>query len=534
MPHLARALWPAAVVVGLAAEWAAYGWDDVQHWLPDLAVGWTFVGCGLVAWSRRPESRTGALLAATGFAWFAGNFAAGLFYLHRGPLVHCVLAYPSGRLRSRLDLAAVTVGYVTAVLALVGRSELATIALAALVLAVAGRGYLAAVGRERRSRIVVLQATLALGLVLAGGAAARLAFPAGDANEAALLAYEAALAAVAVALLIGLLRAPWERAPVTDLVVELGEESSGSLRDALARALGDPTLSVGYWLPDAAAYVDAAGARLELPEPGGSRAVTLVERDGLPLAVLVHNQAVLDDPGLVEGVAAAARLGAANARLQAEVRSQLGDLAASRRRLLEAGDKERQRLELRLREGAARRLEALAQALRRAPFPAGSSARESLGQAQRQLGLTLADLHELALGLHPRELVEEGLEGALRGLAARSPVPVELEIAAERAGPEAEAAAYFLCSEALVNVARYASASRVAIRIAQTDGRLEVEVDDDGVGGADPARGSGLRGLADRVEALGGTLRVDSRPGSGTRLEASIPLVEESVNGWPQ
>ena len=214
---------------------------------------------------------------------------------------------------------------------------------------------------------------------------------------------------------------------MTDLVVELGDVSSGTLRDALARALGDPTLRVGYWLAETGAYVDGAGERVELPEPGSPRAVTSIERDGRPLAVLIHDQAVLDDPGLVEGVAAAARLAAANARLQAEVRVQVADLAASRRRLLEAGDEERRRLELRLREGAARRLEALGELLATARSAPGSASGDHFGQAERQLERALDDLHELALGLHPRELVEEGLEGAVRGLADRSPVPVELE-----------------------------------------------------------------------------------------------------------
>ena len=255
--------------------------------------------------------------------------------------------------------------------------------------------------------------------------------------------------------------------------------------------------------------------------------MTLVQRDGEPLAALVHDPAVLDDPGLVDGVAAATRLSAARARLQGEVRVQLADLIASRRRLLEAGDDERRRLELRLREGAIRRLDTLAQSLARVRVAAGPTSGDYLDQARSQLGRARADLHELALGLHPHELVEEGLEGALGALAARSPAPVELDVAPGRVGPEAEAAAYFLCSEALTNVAKYASASRVAIRIAQTDGGLVVEIVDDGVGGADPARGSGLSGLKDRVEALGGTLRVESRPGSGTRLEAAIPLAED-------
>lgn len=524
MPRLALGLWPAAVAVGVAAEWAAFGWSDARVWVPDLAVGWTFVACGLVARSRRPESRTGVLLAATGFAWFAGNFAGPLVYLHRGPLFHCVLSYPSGRARSRVDRVAIAIGYAAALVPPVGRSETATIALGALLAAVALRGYAGTVGRERRARVPALQAACALGSVLAAGAAARLVFPAGDANVAVLRSYQLALIAVAVGLLAQLLRAPWERAPVTDLVVELGTGSSGTLRDALARALGDPTLRVGYWLPTAAGYVDAAGNPVDVPERGAPRAVTLVERDGQPVAALVHDPTVLDDPGLVDAVAAAARLGEANARLQGEVRAQLADLVASRRRLVEAGDDERRRLELRLRDGAVRRLEALARSLAQAHPGAGPSSRTRLDEAQSQLGHALGELHELALGLHPRELVEEGLESALRALAARSPVPVELDVAPGRVEPDVEAAAYFVCSEALTNVAKYASASRVAIRVGQRDGRLELEIGDDGVGGADPARGSGLRGLSDRIEAFGGTLRVDSGRGAGTRLDAAIPL----------
>jgi signal transduction histidine kinase len=252
--------------------------------------------------------------------------------------------------------------------------------------------------------------------------------------------------------------------------------------------------------------------------------VTLVGRDAQPLAALVHDPAVLDDPGLAEGVAVAARLGATNERLQVEVRSQLAGLLASRRRLLQAGDDERRRLELRLRNGAVRRLEALARSMAGARPVVGTTSRGHFDQAQSQLARALDDLHALALGLHPRVLVEQGLEGALGALAAHSPVPVSVDVASGRVAAETEVAAYFVCSEALANVVKYAHASRVEIRVAPTDGRLEVEVADDGVGGADPARGSGLHGLIDRVEALGGTLRVESRPQRGTRLDAALPL----------
>ena len=527
MPRLARLLWPAGIAVGLASEWAGFGWADARGWIPDLAVGWAFLACGLIAWSRRPESRTGVWLVLTGFTWFAGNFAPALIYLHRGPLIHCVLAYPNGRLHSRVDRVAVAIAYTVAFVPAIGQSEVATIVLAVALVAVAFRGYRGAVGAERRARLTRLHTASAVGLLFAAPAVARLAYPAGDANEAGLLAYEIGLVVVASGLLAGLLRAPWQRAPVADLVVELGDTASGTLRDALARALGDPTLQVGYWIDDG--YVDADGAHLELPRPDSPRAATLVARDGRPLAALIHDRAVLDDPGLVEGIAAAARLAAANARLHAKVRVQLAELAASRRRIVEAGDDERRRLELRLRNGTVRRLEALNTSLAAARTGAGPASGERLEQAQHQLERALGDLRELALGLHPRDLVDDGLEGALIDLAARSMVPVDLDVAPVAVPQAAEAAAYFLCSEALTNVAKYASASRVAISVARHNGRLAVDVADDGVGGADPARGSGLRGLADRVEALGGTLRVDSRPGDGTHLRAVIPVADDGA-----
>ena len=529
------ALWPAGAALGTLAEHVYFGWGDARHWVPDLVTGWSLIACGLVGWSRRPESRSGALMAATGFAWFAGNFAtAGLgpldwlaahsLYLYRGPLFHLVLSYPRGRLAGRVERSAVAVGYVAAIVTPAWRSGTTTIVLASLLVGVAGRSYLRAAGRERRERLAALQATAFLGAVLAAGALVRLAVSTPDAKDATLLANEAALVALAVSLLAGLLRWPWERAEVTDFVVELGEARSGTLRDALARALGDPTLELGYWLPESGAYVDAAGRPLELPAAGSDRAVTRVERDGQAVAVLVHDSSVLDDPGLVEAVAAAARLAASNARLQAEVRAQVGELQESRRRLVRAGDEERRRLEQRLHEGAERRLVALGQVLERAGGSASGSGTAEIERARGQLGRTLADLHDLARGLHPRALTEHGLSTALASLARRSLVPVELTVPAERLPAEVESAAYFICSEELANVAKYASASRVIVRVTADDRAALVEIADDGVGGADPAQGSGLRGLADRVEALGGQLRLESEPGGGTCLSAEIPL----------
>jgi hypothetical protein len=177
----------AGVALGLTAEWVGFGWDDPRHWIPDLTVGWTLIGCGLVASRRRPESHTGRLMAATGFTWFLGNFASvgvaalawaatHLVYLHRGPLVQSVLAYPSGRPASRPVRWAVAVGYAVAVTP-IWHSAGATIVLAVALLAVCAREYVRAVGGARRARLIALQAAAGLSLVLAGTAAARLLLP---------------------------------------------------------------------------------------------------------------------------------------------------------------------------------------------------------------------------------------------------------------------------------------------------------------------------------------------------------------------
>ena len=233
---------------------------------------------------------------------------------------------------------------------------------------------------------------------------------------------------------------------------------------------------------------------------------------------------MLGDPALVEAVAAATRLSATNAALDAEVRAQLGELAASRRRLLVAADEERRRLESRLREGPERRLAALQASLDRVPSRPHAPAGEAVGRARHQLNQTLQELDELARGLHPRELAEAGLAQALASLTASGPVPVELSIRAQDLPAELAATVYFFCAEALANVAKHASASRVRIDVAHRDGRLAVVVVDDGAAARTRSRGTGLQGLADRVEALGGRLEVVSEPTTGTRLAAEIPL----------
>jgi PAS domain S-box-containing protein len=215
-------------------------------------------------------------------------------------------------------------------------------------------------------------------------------------------------------------------------------------------------------------------------------------------------------------------------RLNAELHARLEELAASRARIVTAGDVERRRLERNLHDGAQQRLVTLSLSLRAALAKLDSdppAARAALTDARDELAFALEELRELARGLHPAVLTDHGLRAAVEMLAGRAPVPVEIaDILDERLPEPVEAAAYYLIAEALTNVTKYASASTVHVRVALTDANLVVEVSDDGIGGADPAGGSGLRGLADRVEALGGSLEVVSPAGAGTSLRAEIPV----------
>jgi signal transduction histidine kinase len=330
---------------------------------------------------------------------------------------------------------------------------------------------------------------------------------------------------IAVALLLDLVLGQWTQATVTGLIVDLGALDEGApLRSRLAAALGDPSLEIGYRLAERDAYVNDSGRVVELPDAGSSRAVTIVRQNGEPLAALVHDRAAQGDPELLDSVAAASRIAVANARLQAEVRSQLEEIEASRRRIVEAGDSQRRRLEHQLHEGAERRLAEVAALLDETGEGASTGFAAMLEETQAELERAQAELIEFARGIHPRVLTEGGLAAGLADLARRAAVPVDLAVSDSRFPAAVEAAAYFVCAEALANVGKYADASRAAIEVVRRDGALAVTVSDDGRGGAGMDAGFGLRGLADRVEALGGRLRVDSRLGEGTVVSAELPL----------
>jgi signal transduction histidine kinase len=520
---LRLALLLGAVVLAVAAESVSYEAGDLALVVADGVVGLVLVTCGVVAWERRGESHVGPLMVLSGYAWFAGNFWAQLLYLHRGPLVHLHISYPTGRLRRRLAQVTVGAAYVDALVLIIAENDILTLVLAALVAAAALEGFLRASGTARRAGIPALAAALAFAGVLAFGAIERLA--GWDADRAALWAYDVVIASLAVVLLVDLLRGRWAEAVVADLVVDLGKQTdTGTLQNQLGRALGDRSLVLGYWLPEETRYVDDAGRPVERPEPGARRAVTPIARGGEPVAVLVHDEAVLEDPALVDAVASAARMAVSNARLQAEVRARVLELAASRRRVVEAADAQRRRLERELRQGAERRLADVAALLAQAREGGEEGAALQVAEVEDELRGARAELHDFAQGIHPTALTEGGLNEALPELALRAGIPVELEVSVGQLAPALEAAVYFLCSEALTNAAKHAEATSVTIGVSQSSGRLLVAIADDGVGGADAAGGTGLRGLADRIEALGGRLSLESLPRKGTHLRAEIPV----------
>jgi signal transduction histidine kinase len=298
----------------------------------------------------------------------------------------------------------------------------------------------------------------------------------------------------------------------------------GTLRGQLARALGDPSVVVGYWIDARGGYVDDRGEAVDLADPGRNRTVTTIDDEGQHVAVLVHDATVVDDRRLVAAVAAAARMAVTNARMQAEAHLRVDELAASRRRIVESADEQRRRLERELSDGADRRLEAVLHLLDDARRGADDEHGRSLAALAGEVRGARAELHDVAQGIRPAELSEGGLAAAVPVLARRAPLPVDVAVDVGRLPPAVEAALYFVCAEALTNIAKHASAGAVSVRVTCRDSVAVVTVDDDGVGGVDPARGSGLRGLADRVEALGGRFVVGASPLGGTTVTAEVPV----------
>jgi signal transduction histidine kinase len=340
----------------------------------------------------------------------------------------------------------------------------------------------------------------------------------------------AGLAVLPIGFLIGLLRTRLAYAQVGALLPELsGQVAPGRVRAALAATLHDPDLELLYWSPASESYVDLDG---ELREPiaGPGRAVSSIEGETGPLAVMIVDKIALEEPALLQAAAAMARLALENERLQAEVRAQLLQLRSSTTRIVEAGQDARRRIERDLHDGAQQRLLALSMILGRARARADAKGDAELGgfldQAANDLQQAISELRELARGIHPVLLTQEGLASAFQALAERAPLPVLVSAPARRFAETAESTAYFFVSEAVTNAVRHSRACAVWVELAVEDDELIVSVRDDGIGGADTASangGSGLVGMRDRVIAVGGRMSMSSPSGGGTTLTARLP-----------
>jgi signal transduction histidine kinase len=565
----------AGLAVGGAAAWLASNQPPDRPTQPGAAltllVGLSLLGSGLGSWLARPENRLGPVMVLTAFAWFASQlteasspalytFGTAVQYLFIAGFVYVLLSFPSGRLSGSIDQAlvalAVAVGGGLQVLAMLFGNKvglrcsmcpdnvlqtfhdnavalrmldwvrvLGGALLVTIIAIVASRWWRASAAQRREVAPVLVAGCVTLAALiativddLAGNPLRSL--------PANVFFYTAA--AVPVAVLVVFLRRHLARGLVAGLVVQLGEPQTPlNLREALARALGDPSLELAFWFPAESRYVSGHGGPVQLPGPGAGRRATFVERDGQPIAVLLHDPVLEHNAELVRSVCAAAGLALENERLQAELRARLAELQASRARLVEATDAERRRIERNLHDGTQQRLVSIGMSLGllEAKLPAQSAeAQPLLHETRAALVLALQELRELTHGINPPLLTERGLAAALEELCRQAALPTRLQVALdERPSTQVETAAYFLSSEALANAAKHSHATEVSVSVSQDGDRLIVEVTDDGIGGATTLGGSGLRGLADRIEALGGRFTVSSPPGRGTTLHAEIP-----------
>jgi len=556
------------IVPQLAQEW---------YRVPlDLVPGSSFVLAGLVAWSRRPLNRVGLLMIGVGVGLLTRNaelqhgigeiaypLEVALHFI--SPLwavafLHLLLAFPAGRLVSRLDrdivrsfyalvplagVLAVVIGHYP-LLGAIGQPVFETkgpadyVYLACLLVGsglVIRRWFLG--GRARRRSIAPLfgpmvPITIFFLLSLAYFLGARVTpIPLGGLKSILgdlATAFPLLLVALPVGVLVGLLRSELDMSSVGDLVVKLsGGLAPERLRPALAQALHDPSLEVAYWLPAQEWFADLEGRRIELPTDDSERAVSILGDASSPIVALVYDSSLVHEGQLVDAAAAAVRMALENARLQVQLRAQLEDVRESRARLVEAADSERQRVERDLHDGAQQQLVTLllsmqmtkAEATRHSDLATAAMVEANIG-ALRQ---ALDELRELGRGIHPTILTQAGLVPAIMSLAERSPIPVEVtgELGDDRLAPPIEAALYFVVSEAITNAVKHSQARRLCVSIARRPVLAIVEVSDDGVGGAEPSLGSGLRGLTDRVAAVGGRLTVKSDHAGGTTIHAEVP-----------
>jgi signal transduction histidine kinase len=535
-----------------------------------LVVAWAFVGVGLGVLARGRARWFGTLAAAVGcglfvecwrFSELALPYTVGLLFgsVWSSFLLHMVLAFPAGRVRRRAERWFLAASYIVVLVVqplpfLFWTAPFepacdpcpANLAMAHADQALAevlmggflGLGLLGFLGlgawfgyrtwtARGAQRTLMTPVALSMGatLVLMMAAASTEALGWMALTRALNLAFLASFVAIPVAMLVSLLGSRAYRAEAISGLIERLKEplGAGGLRDALAYALDDPTLDVAYWVPEQGRYVDGQGRAGDPPVSSG-RARTAIEHQGRPVAVITHDARLDEEPGLVRSTGAAIGLALERERLAAALRAKVEELRASRARLVDASDAARRHIERDLHDGAQPRLVSLLLNLRLARRAAeGDGASGLLDEVERELAAILQELRALASGILPPALTDLGLEAAVTELAARMPFDVEVRVPADRLPLRVEVTAYFVIAEALTNAAKHAQAERVGVHVEMSDGRVCIEVRDDGRGGAVLAGGSGLRGLADRVDVLDGRLDVASPAGAGTTIRAELP-----------
>jgi signal transduction histidine kinase len=524
------------------------------------AYGLLYIATGLFAWARRPSNGMGAIIVAAGFTWLAAGLtntfvpaltALGLIVatVPLAIVVHLLHAFPSGRLRGAASKWTVAAGYFvvlvlqipvylwgqgrkggpTTMLEVADRHDLAHAGLYlqnAVGFAVMVSTAIILTRRLRRTeparrRIVaplMIYGSLAVLFVPISSLILDHWWPSASLGIA--FGQLTVMAGVPVAFVAVVLSGGFA---ATGEVAELGatldaEEGRPALRAALRGALGDPHLDLLFRVSDPERYVDRDGAAVEPPPPGADRRLVEVRVGERLVGAIVYDANLIADRGLVEDAARVTALAIDNERLTAELYAGRERLRVSRARLIEATDAERRRIARDLHDGLQMRLVLLAMMADRP-----GAGPQTLVELNAGIQEAIAELRELVQGVVPAALTERGLYAAAVELTDRMPIPVELDF--EPLPGElpsgVETAGYFVVAEALTNAVKHAGASELRLAIGRPAGRLRVEVADDGVGGAMP--GGGLRGLADRVDALGGWMEVDSPPGEGTLIVAEIP-----------
>ena len=526
-------------------------------------VGWIVIPYavgGALAWWRRPASRLGPLMLLTGFVmglvplqWSSQPllYSVGhlLDMLPAAMFLHTFLAFPTGRLSGRWERVlvgsayAITLGLQVVKVVLganpdsvfnvfdnvaagnvVEGVQLSLVAVCLLLGAFRLYRRGSGASRARRPATLVVDAFgLALVMLAALYVSGLFAWPF---VEIIRLVTFAALGLAPIAFLLALLDLQLARGEVTALLVELRADPTADLQAPLARALRDPSLRLSYWLPEFASWADQSGTPVPVPAADERRAVRMLDREGEPMAALSFDRSLEEEHELLDAVLAAAAIALENGRLRAELRARLAELQGSRVRVLEAGRQERQRLERDLHDGAQVRLVALSMELDLiGDDPAADPALKArLRGAKDEVRASLAELRDVARGIYPAVLSGHGLGVALESLAAHATVPVRLRVDLDDRPPEAvEVAAYYVVSEALANIGKHSTATAAQVDVRRDGSRLSVEVSDNGAGGGDLGHGSGLRGLADRVEALGGSLTVREVARGGVCVQAELP-----------